>query len=101
MPLRWTDRRSVKEATPRDDIVISVVKWSRMWGWSIQRNGDTPFLARGTADTARQAKQAAEAAWADIAQGSGIVLPSTAFERRLSAERLINLQRLPPLKESG
>ena len=82
MSLQWNDQQSVKVAKPREDITISVIKWSKTWGWSIQKNDDLPFLARGNSDTAKLAKEHAEKAWTSIAAGQGIVMPPTPYARR-------------------
>jgi len=64
-----------------------------MWGWAIQKDSDVRILARGKADSVLLAKEAAEIAWIEIKTGSLIVLTPAPFDRRLSAERLISLQR--------
>jgi hypothetical protein len=96
MMLRWVELQGNKVAKPRDNITISVMKWSIMWGWMIQKHDCV--LARGTADTALLAKQAAENTWKVIETGSsGVLVAPTSYdawyERRLSAERLTMLQR--------
>jgi hypothetical protein len=61
--MTWTDRSAIKTAKPRPDITISVMKWSRLWGWMIAKDDQPAYVARGTADTADDAKQNAETAW--------------------------------------
>ena len=99
MTLHWVEKEGVEVATPRDDITISVRKWSKMWGWIIERR-DSVVLARGVADSVEEAEEAAGVAWHDIETGSsGIQLSPTPYDRRLSADWLTYLQRRMPSKD--
>jgi hypothetical protein len=79
MKLVWNDRSAVKLALPRPDVAICVLKWSKLWGWTIRR--DAVCLMRGHADTAKLAKQDAEAAWRALQTGQRVVGLQT-FDRR-------------------
>jgi hypothetical protein len=71
MRLVWNDRAAVKLALPRPDVAIHVLKWSKLWGWTIRR--DAVCLMRGYADTAKLAKQDAEAAWRKLQAGHHVL----------------------------
>jgi hypothetical protein len=80
MTLVWkTGRHAVKLAAPRPDVTICVMKWSKLWGWTIRR--ESLCLVRGCADTAKLAQADAEAAWETIKTGQTIVGLQT-FDRR-------------------
>lgn len=79
MRLVWNDRSAVKMAIPRPDIAIRVLKWSKLWGWSIRCGA--VCLMRGHADTAKLAKQDAEVAWRTLQTGQRVVSLQS-YERR-------------------
>lgn len=85
MTLVWkTGRHAVKVAAPRPDVIICVMKWSKLWGWSIRR--DSVCLARGYADTAKLAQADAQTVWETVKTGQTIVGLQT-FARRATDPR--------------
>lgn len=61
--LTWHERHGIKMAKPSPQIKLLVIRGSKFWQWRIEKQGAPSFMARGIADSAKDAKEAAEDAW--------------------------------------
>lgn len=66
--LMWTETEpeSAKIAKPRSDVTLSVVKWSKLWRWVIEKDGNRGFVARGVSDSIDDAVRDAETVWSTL-----------------------------------
>ena len=61
--MKWVRKKSAAEAITGKNVKLVAMRWSRIWGWTIQRDDDLPYLAKGNAPTLAKAKREAETMW--------------------------------------